>query len=99
MSIMLTNANQRGTDGGMTPMGGWKSQFFKFCFGQKVAPKEAFGTKMSGVTTEFDEEAESAIESVPKALKRDLFDVFVQCCFLCFPFFIPPSVHPPIGSF
>ena len=28
---------------------------------------------MSGITTEFDEEAESAVESVPKALKRDLF--------------------------
>ena len=73
----------------MTPMGGWKSQFFKKkCFGQKITPKEAFGTKMNGITTEFDEEAESAIESVPKALKRDLFFIFSVFYFF----------HPPIGS-
>ena len=51
---------------------------------------------MSGITTEFDEEAESAIESAPKTLKRYLFDLF-SVFFLFFFFssphrFIPPSV-------
>ena len=34
---------------------------------------------MSGITTEFDEEAESAIENAPKALKRYLA-FFSKCC-------------------
>ena len=42
---------------------------------------------MSGITTEFDEEAESAIENAPKALKRDLFDFVVPFCFPFFAFF------------
>ena len=53
---------------------------------------------MSGFTTEFDEEAESAIENAPKALKQDLFGFFCFSLFSVFLFFssphrfIPPSV-------
>ena len=91
--------HSEGNRWGDDPDGGMEEPIFsKFCFGQKVAPKEAFGAKMSGITTEFDEEAESAIENAPKALKRDLFDLFFWLFKIMFSFFssphrfIPPSV-------
>ena len=39
------------------------------CFGQQIAPKEAFGTKKSAFDAELFEESENAIESFPKSLK------------------------------
>ena len=71
LTTLSTSKNcSEGNRWGDDPDGGMEEPIFsKFSFGQKVAPKEAFGTKISGITTEFDEEAESAVESAPKALK------------------------------
>ena len=42
--------------------GGLAVSFPKFCFGPKVAPKEAFGTKIIGNSTENHEDSENPID-------------------------------------